>query len=143
MKMSIENGNVVRLRYKAKIGDRIIDSSQEEKPLEFKVGEGEVIKGLDEAVVGLNSGEKKTVIIPPEKAYGKRQEGFTHEMPRNKLRESYKKIEKGDVVRYNIDKGTVKFATVAEIKKDDIIFDLNHPLAGETLTFDLEIVEFK
>lgn len=143
MKMSIEKGNVVKIRYEAKVGDRVIDSSREKKPLEFKVGEGEVIKGLDEAVVGLNSGEKKTVNIPPEKAYGKRQEGFTHKMPRSKLRKSYKRIEKGNVVRYNTDKGVVKFATVAEVKEDDIIFDLNHPLAGETITFDLEILEFE
>lgn len=143
MKMSIENGNVVKLRYEAKVGDRVIDSSREKKPLEFKVGEGEVIKGLDEAVVGLTGGEKKTVIIPPEKAYGKRQEGFTHKIPKSKLRESYKRIEKGNVIRYNTDKGVVKFATVAEVKEDDIIFDLNHPLAGETITFDLEILEFE
>jgi len=141
--MTIENGNVVKIRYEAKIGDQTIDSSQEKKPLEFKVGEGEVIQGLDEAVVGLGSGEKKTVIIPPEKAYGKRQEGFTHKMPKNKLRESYKRIEKGEIIRYKVDKGIVKFATVAEIKEDNIIFDLNHPLAGQTITFDLEILEFK
>ncbi len=139
--MTIEEGNVVKIHYEAKIDDRVIDTSREKKPLEFKVGEGEVIKGLDEAVVGLNSGEKKTVSIPPEKAYGKRQEGFTHKMPKNKFRQSSKEIQEGNVIKYKTNKGVIRFATVAEIKEDDIIFDLNHPLAGQTITFDLEILE--
>jgi len=141
--MTIENGNIVKIHYDVKIGDKIIDSSREKKPLEFKVGEGDVIKGLDEAVVGLDSGEKKTVTMPPEKAYGKRKEGFTHKMPKNKLQESTKGLEKGNIVRYKTDQGVIRFATIAEIKNDDIIFDLNHPLAGETLTFDLEILEIQ
>lgn len=137
--MTIEEGNVVKIHYEAKIGDRVIDTSREKKPLEFKVGEGDVIKGLDEAVVGLNTGEKKTVIVPPEKAYGKRREGLTHKMPRNRFRATG--IEKGNIVRYKTDKGIVRFATIAEIRDDEIIFDLNHPLAGQKITFDLEILE--
>jgi len=141
--MTIENGNIVKIHYESKIGDRVINSSREKKPLEFKVGAGEVIKGLDEAVVGLNSGEKKTVAIPPEKAYGKRKEGFTHRMPINKLQKPTEGMEKGKIVKYKTDKGIVRFATIADIKADEIIFDLNHPLAGETLTFDLEILEIQ
>jgi FKBP-type peptidyl-prolyl cis-trans isomerase 2 len=137
--MAIENGNVVKIHYEAKIGNRIIDSSLEKKPLEFKVGQGDVIKGLDEAVIGLKSGEKKTVTIPPEKAYGKRREGLTQKMPRNKFRA--KGLEKGNIIRYKTDKGAVRYATIAEIKGDNIIFDLNHPLAGQKITFDLEILE--
>jgi peptidylprolyl isomerase len=139
--MTIENGNTVKIHYDIKIGDRVIDSTREKKPLEFKVGEGEVIKGLDEAIVGLNSGEKKTVVVPPEKAYGKRKEGFTHKMPKNRIRALYKGVKKGNVIRYKTDKGVLRFATVAEVKDGDIIFDLNHPLAGETVTFDLEVLE--
>jgi peptidylprolyl isomerase len=137
--MPIENGNLVKIHYVEKIGDRVINSSREKKPIEFKVGQGDVIKGLDEAVVGLNNGEKKTVIIPPEKAYGKRREGLTHKMPRNKFRASV--IEKGNIIRYKTEKGNVRFATIAEIKDDEIIFDLNHPLAGQKITIDLEILE--
>lgn len=137
--MTIENGNLVKIHYVEKIGDQVINSSRKKKPIEFKVGHGDVIKGLDEAVVGLNNGEKKTVIIPPEKAYGKRQEGLTHKMPRNKFRASL--IEKGNIIRYKTEKGTVRFATIAEIKDDEIIFDLNHPLAGQKITIDLEILE--
>jgi len=128
---------------KRRLATELLTLPEKRSPLEFKVGEGEVIKGLDEAVVGLNSGEKKTVAIPPEKAYGKRKEGFTHRMPVNKLRKPTEGMEKGKIVKYKTDKGIVRFATIADIKADEIIFDLNHPLAGETLTFDLEILEIQ
>jgi len=139
----IENGNVVKMHYEAKIGDRVIDSSLGKEPLEFKVGEGYVIKGLDEAVVGLDSGEKKTVVVPPEKAYGKRQDSLTKKLPRNKHAEPLTGIEKGNIVRYQTDKGVVRFATVTEVEEDKVVLDLNHPLAGQEITFDLEIVDIK
>ncbi|MCW4033873.1 MAG: peptidylprolyl isomerase [Candidatus Bathyarchaeota archaeon] len=141
--MAIENGNVVKIHYDAKIGDRIIDTSQNKEPLEFKVGEGQVIKGLDEALVGLNQGEKKTITVPPEKAYGERQEGLVKKMARNKEVEPPKGIEKGNIVRYQTEDGIIRFATVTQVEEDTVTLDLNHPLAGETMTFDIEIVEVK
>jgi peptidylprolyl isomerase len=141
--VAIKKGNVVKMHYEAKLGDRVIDTSLNGDPLEFKVGEGYVIQGLDEAVVGLKNGEKKTVVVPPEKAYGKRNEELTTKLPRNKSNEAEKGIEEGNIVRYKTDKGAVKVATITKVEKDSITLDLNHPLAGQTLTFDLEIVDVK
>jgi peptidylprolyl isomerase len=141
--LAIENGNVIKMHYEAKIGDRVIDTSRKGDPLEFKVGVGYVIQGLDEALVGLETGEKKTVVVPPEKAYGKRNAGFTTKMPRNKSNEPEKGIKEGNIIRYKTEDGAVKVATVTKVEEDSVTLDLNHPLAGQTLTFDLEIVDIK
>jgi len=141
--LTIENGNVVKMRYNAKIGDRIIGTSRDKKPLEFEVGEGHVLKGLDEAVVGLEKGTKKTVVIPPEKGYGKRKKDFITKMPRNKSNEPVRGIEEGNIVRYKTEKGIFKYATVAKVEETNVTLDLNHPLAGQTLTFELEILDVK
>ena len=141
--LTIENGNTVKMDYDAKIGDRVIDTSRDKKPLEFKVGEGHVLRGLDEAVVGLENGTKTTVVVPPEKGYGKRKDGFLTKMPRNKANEPDKGIEAGTIVRYKAEKGIFKYATVAKVEENNVTIDLNHPLAGQTLTFDIEIVDVK
>jgi peptidylprolyl isomerase len=141
--LAIENGNIVKMHYEAKIGDHVIDTSRDKKPLEFKVGEGHVLQGLDEAVVGLKNGEKKTIVVPPEKGYGERKENFTTKMPRNKSNEPPKGIEEGNIVRYKNEQGAVKLATITKVEEDNVTIDMNHPLAGQTLTFDLEIVDVK
>lgn len=131
------------MHYDAKIDDRMIDSSRDKKPLEFKVGEGNVLKGLDEAVVGLENGTKKTVVVPPEKGYGLRKDGLFTEIARDKSKEPETGIKEGHVVCYKTDLGRVKYATVAKVEEENITLDLNHPLAGQTLIFDLEIVDVK
>jgi peptidylprolyl isomerase len=131
------------MHYDTKLHDRIIDTTRDKKPLEFMVGEGHVLKGLDEAVVGLETGAKKTVVIPPEKGYGKRKEKFHTKMPRLKSNEPDTGIKEGNLVRYKTEKGILKYATVIEVGENNLTLDLNHPLAGQTLTFDLEIVDVK
>jgi peptidylprolyl isomerase len=139
----IENGNVVKMHYNAKIGDRVIDTSRNKNPIEFKVGEGQILQGLDEAVVGLKTGDKKTVVVPPEKAYGQRKEGLTQKIRRDKSREPPKGIKEGSVIQYKNEQGKKRYATIAKVEEDNITLDLNHPLAGQTLNFDLEIVDVK
>jgi peptidylprolyl isomerase len=141
--LTIEKGNVVKMHYKAKIGDRVIDTSRDKKPIEFKVGEGQVLQGLDEAVVGLENGTKKTVVVPPEKGYGKRKDNFLTKMPRNKSNEPDKGIEKGNLVRYKTEEGVFRYGTVTKVEETNVTIDLNHPLAGQKLTFDLEILAVK
>ncbi|NIR87916.1 peptidylprolyl isomerase [Candidatus Bathyarchaeota archaeon] len=141
--MVIENGNLVKMHFDAKIDDRVIDTSRNRDPIEFKVGEGQVLQGLDEAVVGLKKGEKKTVMVPPEKAYGQRQEGLTQKIPRDRFRELPQRIEEGTVVRYRTEQGKVRLATIAKVEEDNVTLDLNHPLAGQAIKFELEIVDIK
>jgi peptidylprolyl isomerase len=141
--LAIQKGNVVKLHYDAKIGDQVIDTSRDKIPLEFKVGEGKVLKGLDEAVVGLDVGTKKTVVIPPEKGYGLRKDGLFTEVARDKSKEPEAGIVVGHVVCFKTDLGALRYGTVSKVEEDTITLDLNHPLAGQTITFDLEIVEVK
>lgn len=141
--MVIENGNMVKMHYNAKIGDRVIDTSRNKSPIEFKVGEGQILQGLDEAVVGLKTGDKKTVVVPPEKAYGQRKEGLTQKIRRDKSREPPKGIEEGSVIQYKTEQGKNRYGTITKVEEDNITVDLNHPLAGQTINFDLEIVDVK
>lgn len=141
--MVIENGNMVKMHYNAKIGDRVIDTSRNKNPIEFKVGEGQILQGLDEAVVGLKTGDKKTVVVPPEKAYGQRKEGLTQKIRRDKSREPPKGIEEGSVIQYKTEQGKNRYGTITKVEEDNITVDLNHPLAGQTINFDLEIVDVK
>jgi FKBP-type peptidyl-prolyl cis-trans isomerase 2 len=139
----IKNGDVVKIHYSAKIGDRLIDTSRNKRPIEFKVGEGQILQGLDEAVVGLDTGDKKTVVVPPEKAYGQRKEGLTQKIPRDKFKEPPKGIEEGNIIKYKTKQGKDMYATIAKVEEDNLTLDLNHPLAGQTLNFDLEILDVK
>ncbi|MFP3984667.1 MAG: peptidylprolyl isomerase [Candidatus Bathyarchaeia archaeon] len=141
--MVIENGNIVKIHYDVKIGDRVIDTSRNKDPVEFKVGEGQILQGLDEGVVGLENGEKKTVVVPPEKAFGQRQEGLTKKLPRDKSNEPAKGINEGDIIQCETEQGAVMHATITKVEEDNVTVDLNHPLAGQTITFDLEILDVK
>ncbi|NIW13005.1 MAG: peptidylprolyl isomerase, partial [Candidatus Thorarchaeota archaeon] len=95
------------------------------------------------AVVGLQKGEKKTVTVPPEKAYGQRQEDRIRKIPRDRFGEPSKRIEEGTVVQYRTQQGKARLATVAKVEEENVTLDLNHPLAGQTIKFELEIVDIK
>ena len=131
------------MHYNAKIGDRLIDTSRNKNPIEFKVGEGQILQGLDEAVVGLETGDKKTVVVPPEKAYGQRKEELIQKIRRDKSKEPAEGIEEGNVIQFKTKEGKNGYATVTKVEEDNITIDLNHPLAGRTINFDLEIVDVK
>jgi len=137
----IEKGNVIKMHYTAKVGDCLIDTSRNKPPIEFKVGEGQILQGLDEAVVGLKAGDKKTVVVPPEKAYGQRQDGLTQKIHRDKSKEPPEGIEEGNLIQYKTQQGNNMYATITKVEEDNITVDLNHPLAGQTISFDLEIVD--
>lgn len=141
--MVIQHGNKVKIHYNAKVDDEIIDTSRNKEPMEFEVGEGKVVPGLEEGVVGLEEGEKKIVVVPPEKAYGEREEGLTKELPRETFRDSSQQIKKGMVLRYRTERGEVGLATIAKVKEENVTLDLNHPLAGQTIKFEIEIVDVK
>jgi FKBP-type peptidyl-prolyl cis-trans isomerase 2 len=140
----VERGNTVKINYTVKTNGNVIDSSIDRDPMEFKVGEGDVIRGLDEAVVGLEKGEKKKLKIPPEKAYGKREESLVGKMPREKFGTiPPEEVREGTIVQLKTQKGETLSATIVQVEKDNVTVDLNHPLAGQTIEFELEIVDIK
>lgn len=136
-----KNGDVVRVHYTGKLtnGEQF-DSSENREPLEFTVGAGQMIKGFDAAIPGMNVGDKKTINIPAAEAYGEKDEAAMIEFPKDQIPEDMK-LETGMQLQLRNQYGQPVPVTVAEIKDNSVILDANHMLAGKELVFDIELVE--
>jgi peptidylprolyl isomerase len=137
----VKEGDVVRVHYTGKLtnGEQF-DSSTGREPLEFTVGAGQMIKGFDDAMPGMTVGEKKTINIQPEDAYGQKDERAIIEFPKANVPDDMK-LEAGMQLQLRNEQGQPFPVTVSEIKDDVIILDANHMLAGKELVFDIELVE--
>jgi FKBP-type peptidyl-prolyl cis-trans isomerase 2 len=136
--MKVENGKKVKVHYTGKYEDgEVFDSSKEREPIEFTVGEGQLIVGFEEAVIGMEVGETKTVNITPENGYGDVREDLFTEVEKSQLPEG---VEVGSVLQAMTPTGPVA-VKVTEMGDDKVVVDANHPLAGKTLVFDLELME--
>jgi FKBP-type peptidyl-prolyl cis-trans isomerase SlpA len=136
--MKIEQGKKVKVHYTGKnVDGEVFDSSEGREPLEFTVGEGQLIPGFENGVIGMEAGEKKTVEIEPSLGYGDIREDLVSEVEKEKLPEG---VQEGQVLQAMTNQGPMN-VTVKEIKEDKAVIDANHPLAGKTLVFDLEVVE--
>jgi peptidylprolyl isomerase len=114
------------------------DSSEGRRPLEFKVGQGQVIKGFEEAVIGMTLNEKKTFTISPDEAYGQRDESCKYEFPTAEI-PSEITPEVGQTLALRSPDGREIPARIVAADKEKVTFDLNHPLAGESLTFEIQV----
>jgi peptidylprolyl isomerase len=136
-----KKGDTVKVHYHGKLTNgETFDSSAGREPLEFEVGGGMVIKGFDQGVMGMEVGEKKTINIPVDEAYGPRSEEMIIEFPKERFPAELQ-IEEGAQLMMSNESGQNFPVLVAEIKEDSVMLDANHPLAGEELVFDLELVE--
>jgi peptidylprolyl isomerase len=136
-------GDKVTIHYTAKAKDgQVIESTKGKEPATFQVGTQDSLQGLNEALLGVEKGERKTVAIPPNKAFGEKKEGLTEEVPRSIIEEDVKGAD-GEIVELRSKDGVRRLATIQEVKEDTIVLDLNHPLAGETLTLDIEVLDIK
>jgi len=136
-----KKGDKVKVHYHGKLtSGETFDSSAGREPLEFEVGSGSVIKGFDEGVKGMQVGEKKTINIPFDEAYGPRNDEMLIEFPRDRFPNDMK-IEQGMQLMMSDSSGQNIPVIVIEIKENSVILDANHPLAGEELVFDIELVE--
>jgi peptidylprolyl isomerase len=130
-------GDTVKVHYTGKLEDgTIFDSSFDSEPLEFTIGEGQVIKGFEDAVVGMDLNETKTVKIPVDKAYGPHRDDLLVVVNRNQLPADFEPELEG-----RQPDGSIVVATVIEISESNVTLDANHPLAGEDLTFEIQLVE--
>ncbi|HQM91908.1 MAG TPA: peptidylprolyl isomerase [Syntrophales bacterium] len=140
MEKAIRSGDTISVHYTGKVENgEIFDTSSGRRPLTFTVGTGQIIRGFDEAVVGMTTGQKKTVTIPPEQGYGHRQVELIVDIPKDAVPEDME-IEKGMMIELVDPQGNKMPAEVFEIHDELIRMDLNHFLAGKTLVFDIEIV---
>ena len=136
-----KSGDKVKVHYHGKLtSGETFDSSEGRAPLEFEVGSGAVIKGFDEGVTGMKVGEKKTINIPVQEAYGPKNPEMMVEMPKDRF-PAEMEIEEGMPLMMSDGSGQNFQVVVTEIKESSVILDANHPLAGEDLIFDIELVE--
>lgn len=136
-----KNGHTVKVHYTGKLDDgTVFDSSVDREPLEFKLGDGKVIAGFEEAVVGMRPGESKTATIPHGDAYGPHQKERVQTIDRS-LMPTDLELKKGQFLRMTQPGGQTVMVKVTDFSDSSVTLDLNHPLAGEDLTFDIELVE--
>jgi len=139
--MEVKTGDKVRVHYSGRLLDgTLFDSSEGREPLEFTVGAGQMIKGFDAGVQGMRVGDRKTIQIPPEEAYGHRDEEAIIEFPSENV-PSDMTLEPGMQLTLRNQYGQPVPVVVLEVKADVIIMDANHMLAGQELVFEVELVE--
>lgn len=137
-----ESDKRVKVHYTGTLADgTIFDSSRQRDPLEFTVGTGQVIKGFDEAVAEMAIGDKRTVTIPAAEAYGPRHDEMIFDVPPSQFAEGV--VPKvGMQLQGQTEEGAPPtIVTVIEVTEEKVTLDANHPLAGQDLTFEIELME--
>jgi peptidylprolyl isomerase len=141
IEMPINDGDKVTIHYTAKLDSgEIVEDTHTTGPITFNVGEGRLLPRLEEALKGLNKGDRKEVTLSPEDSFGEWREDYLQEVPKSMLTGGFNPSV-GDVVELRFVDGSRRLVTVEDVKEDSIVLDLNHPLAGQNLTFDVEIVD--
>jgi peptidylprolyl isomerase len=137
-----QNGDTVRVHYTGRLASgETFDSSQGGEPLEFQVGTGQVIPGFDEGVRGMSVGDRKTIEIEAEDAYGERMEQLVNQIPREGMNLGETQPEVGMNLIMHVADGQQIPVTITEVTDTHVTLDANHPLAGEKLIFEVERVE--
>ena len=138
----VKNGDKVKVEYVGTLEDgSVFDSSESHKaPLEFVVGSSQLIKGFNDAVVGMKLGEEKEIEIPPEEAYGPHNPEFVKDMPRGMFPED-QEIKAGMIFMVDIQDGRKIRVRVTKVSDENVTIDLNPPLVGKTLFFKIKIVD--
>ena len=135
-----KHGDTVKIHYTGTLDDGTqFDSSADREPLEFELGSGGVIPGFDKAVEGMSIGDSKSVRIEADDAYGQRHDQLVQEVPRDSLPQDLTP-EVGMALQSSSPDGQVALFTVIAVGNETFTVDGNHPLAGQALSFDIELV---
>lgn len=135
----IEKGKIVAVNYTGKFPNgEVFDSSEGRDPLKFQVGSGQIIPGFESAILGKNIGDKVTININPQEAYGEVREDLIVKVPMGQMPGE---VEVGQSLQAQADNGQAVNVIVKEVNEDHVVIDGNHPLAGEELVFEIEILE--
>jgi len=136
-----KDGDTVKVHYTGRLEDgTIFDSSQGREPLEFTLGDGMVIEGFDTGVVGMSVGQKKTIVVPPEQGYGEYEPAYVRELPRDEINIGVEP-QVGMQLELRTPVGESIPIVITEVTEETVTLDANHPLAGETLYFEVELLE--
>ena len=138
----VADGTLVKVHYTATIQGKVVESSREGEPMEFQAGKNQVIAGFEKALKGMEIGEKKTFQVSPDEGYGQKEPGNIREISKDRLPSDIKP-EEGMLLSAKKSDGQSIPAIIVEVKKDIVVLDFNHPLAGKTLDFEVEIIDIK
>jgi peptidylprolyl isomerase len=134
-------GNTVKVHYTGILDDgNVFDSSRERDPLEFIIGDGQMIPGFEKAVTGMNIGDIKTVKITANEAYGAHRDELVMKISRSQFPDNIVPIA-GLQLSLKSPEGRIVNAAITSVEGDSVLLDANHPLAGKDLTFDIELIE--
>ncbi|MDT8347237.1 MAG: peptidylprolyl isomerase [Flavobacteriaceae bacterium] len=140
----VKEKDTVKVHYTGKLttNGQVFDSSLEREPLEFTLGQGMLIPGFEKGIIDMKVNEKKTISIPKDEAYGEVREDLFHKVDKQQLPQEIKPEVGMGLVSKNPD-GSERQLRVAAVNEDHIVVDANHPLAGQDLTFEVEVIEIK
>lgn len=139
----VKEGDTVKVHYTGKLTEdgTVFDSSREREPLEFTLGDGQLIPGFEDAVVGLEEGDDTTVELDSENAYGERREDLELEVSKNDLPDNIDPQVGMQLQMQQQEDGQAIPVQITDVEDDFVKLDANHPLAGKDLTFDIELIE--
>lgn len=136
-----KHGDTVKVHYTGKLeSGETFDSSRDREPLEFTIGNGEIIEGFEESIIGMTAGDSKQLTIEPDKGYGQYQEELAVEVERSQIPDDIE-VASGQQLQIRQPDGQVINVTVTDVSDEAVVLDANHPLAGRDLYFDIELVE--
>lgn len=138
---SAKTGDTVRVHYTGTLSDgTVFDSSRDREPLEFTIGRNMVIPGFENGIVGMNEGDSKTIPIPAGEAYGEYNENLVAVVPRSQVPPELE-LSLGMILQVRSPEGDLARAMVRDIAETEVTLDLNHPLAGQDLVFEVGLVK--
>lgn len=139
---TVQNNKVVSMEYTLHVDNEEIDSSKGQDPLQFLVGYGNIISGLEREMIGMEVGESKDVIVPPADGYGEFDENAFMDVPRNAFPTDIP-VEEGTELTVRDDSGQPRYARIDTVDGDTVTLNFNHPLAGDELHFNVKVVEVR
>ena len=139
---SVAKDTIATVHYTGTLPDgEVFDSSRDKDPMTFLVGHKNMIPGFEEELMGASQGETRTFTLPPERAYGERDDDAVQQVSRDQFPENME-IKPGMMMAAQTDQGPIPF-TISEINGDQITIDFNHQMAGKTLTFEVEVIDVR
>lgn len=138
-----KHGDTVKIHYTGKLEDEtVFDSSVNREPLQFTIGAGKIIPGVEQGIIGMSPGESKTMKVSSDKAYGPHRPELVEEIERKKL-PNYLQLEAGKMLQIQQPNGQTIRVLITDVTESKVTLDGNHPLAGKELIFDIQLLEIK
>ena len=138
----IKTGSIVKFDYSLTVNGHVIESSEGGKPVEYMQGQGTIVPGLEKALEGMSVGEEKTITVPPAEAYGELLKDAIKEIPKKNFPKDFEFVL-GSIIQLEDPEGHPYPGIIWDIKEDTVNVNFNHPLAGQTLIFEVKILSIE